>query len=155
MAAEAGYDIRGWSWTLAGAWRAVSHPTYFLDAIAGARLLDIRQNLDWTLSGNIGSIALPDRAGAREIRLREGDAIIGVKGRYTFGDGGRWFVPYYLDVGAGDSDLTTQAVVGLGRSFGWGDVVGSWRYLGYKMKPREGLQDLSFNGPMVSAVFHW
>jgi len=155
VTADASYKLRGWSWTLAGAWRAVSNPAYSLDAIAGARLLDIQQNLDWTLSGNVGSIALPDRAGARELSLHKWDAIIGVKGRYTFGDGGRWFAPYYLDVGAGGSELTTQAMAGLGYSFGWGDVVGSWRYLGYKMKAGDGLQDLSFNGPMVSAVFHW
>jgi len=155
VAADTRYDLRGWSWTLGGEWRAVSKPTYALDVVAGARLLDIQQNLDWTLTGNIGSVALPDRTGARESRLRNWDAIVGVKGRYTFGETGKWFVPYYLDVGTGNSDLTTQAVAGLGYSFGWGEVVGSWRYLGYNMKSGQDLQDLSFNGPMVSAVFHW
>ena len=106
-------------------------------------------------SANIGSVVPADRTGARESRLRNWDAIVGVKGRYTLGRNSSWFVPYYLDVGTGDSDLTTQAMIGVGRSFGWGDLVGSWRYLGYNMKSGQGLKDLSFNGPMVSAVFHW
>jgi len=155
VAADTSYDLKGWSWTLGGAWRAVSKPSYVLDVIAGTRLLDIQQTLDWTLSGNIGPVALPDRTGARESRLRNWDAIVGVKGRYTFGDMGKWFVPYYLDVGTGNSDFTTQAMTGVGYTFGWGEVLGSWRYLGYNMKPGQSLQDLSFNGPMVSAVFHW
>lgn len=41
------------------------------------------------------------------------DAIVGVRGSYRFGDTGRWRVPYYADVGAGDSDLTWQAMTGL------------------------------------------
>jgi hypothetical protein len=113
VAADVRYDLKGWSWTLGGAWRAVAKPAYALDVIAGARLLDIQQNLDWTLTGNVGSVALADRTGSRESRLRNWDAILGVKGRYTF------------------------------------------RYLGYNMKSGQPLQDLSFNGPMVSAVFHW
>jgi hypothetical protein len=34
------------------------------------------------------------------------DAIVGLKGRATFGEEHRWFVPYYLDVGTGESSLT-------------------------------------------------
>jgi len=44
---------------------------------------------------------------------------------------------------------------GVGYSFGRGEAVGSWRYLGYHMKSGRPLQDLSFNAPLVSAVFHW
>lgn len=155
VAADTRFDLRGWSWTIGGEWRAVSRPSYALDVIAGARLLDIQQKLDWTLTGNVGSVALPDRTGARESRLRNWDAIVGVKGRYAFGQSDKWFMPYYVDVGTGDSELTTQAMLGVGHSFGWGEVVGSWRYLRYNMKSGQGLQDLSFNGPMISAVFHW
>jgi hypothetical protein len=41
---------------------------------------------------------------------------VGVKGRYTFGDDGKWFVPFYLDVGTGQSQLTWQISSGLGYS---------------------------------------
>ena len=58
------YDLRGWLWTLAGTWRAVSTPTYRLDVLGGTRMLDIKETLNWQLGGNVGSIALPDRAGS-------------------------------------------------------------------------------------------
>ena len=155
VAADARYELNGWSWTLGGSWRAVSKPNVNLDVIAGARLLSIKQKLDWTLTGNIGAVPVPDQTGARESSLSNWDAIIGVKGRYTFGASGKWFLPYYLDVGTGNSDFTSQAMGGIGYSFGWGEVVGSYRYLGYEMKSGQGLQDLKFSGPMLSAVFHW
>ncbi len=41
---------------------------------------------------------------------------------YIFGAGHAWSVPYYLDVGTGDSDLTWQGLLGLAYSFGWGDL---------------------------------
>ena len=155
VTANTNYDLTGWSWTLGAEWRAVAKPDYSLDLIAGARLLDVKQKLNWTLTGNVGSVALPDRTGARESHLTNWDAIIGVKGRYTFGETRKWFIPYYLDIGTGNSDMTTQAFAGVGYSFSWGEIVCSWRYLGYNMRSGEGLQDLSFNGPMLSAVFHW
>ena len=153
--ADVNYDIEGWSWTLGGAWRAVQQPDLSLDLIAGARLLDINQKLDYTLTGNVGSIPLPDQSGARKSSLSNWDAVVGVKGRYRFGDSRKWFMPYYLDVGTGNSNYTTQAMAGVGYTFGWGEVVGAWRYLGYDMKSGQPLKDLSFSGPMVSAVFHW
>ncbi len=67
----------------------------------------------------------------------------------------KWFVPYYLDVGAGDSKSTWQAVTGVGYSFGWGDVVGAWRHLDYRMKSGNAVESLSFSGPGIAAVFRW
>lgn len=149
------YDLRGWLWTLAGTWRAVSTPSYRLDVVGGTRLLDMKQTVDWRLAGNIGSIPLPDQQGVRTTSLVNWDAIVGVKGRAAFGDGLRWFVPYYLDIGAGESKFTWQAIAGVGYSFGWGDVVGVWRYIDYRMKSGSVIESLSFNGPGVAAVFRW
>jgi hypothetical protein len=153
--ADVHMDTTGLAWTLGGSYRAIATPDLSFDVVAGARLADLTVKLDWTLRGNIGSVPVPDRQGSREFGIKNWDAIVGVKGRFLFGEGRRWSVPYYLDVGTGDSDLTTQALIGVGYSFGWGEVVGAWRLLDYNMKPGSGLQDLTFSGPMVSAVFRW
>ena len=107
------------------------------------------------LAPRIGAIALPDVNRSVTTHQDNWDAIIGVKGRYGFGQGSPWFLPYHLDVGAGNSKSTVQAVAGVGYAFGWGDITGTWRYLSYHMKSDSRLQDLTFSGPMVSAVFHW
>ena len=147
--------LSGWSWTLAGSYRLATTPRYHVDVIAGARLLDIETRLDWALAGNVGSVALADRAGSRTTRQKNWDFIIGAKGRLSLGAAGKWFVPYYLDIGTGDSQKTVQANTGLGYAFSWGDVVGSWRYIDYDMKSDATVQNLRFSGPMVAAVFHW
>jgi hypothetical protein len=95
------------------------------------------------------------RSRARGDSLQNWDAIVGVRGRLTFGEGRRWFAPYHLDVGTGESDITWQAMAGLGYSFGWGDVLAAWRYLDYDMKSGETIESLNFNGPLVAAVFRW
>ncbi|MBK9245399.1 MAG: hypothetical protein IPM30_11275 [Burkholderiales bacterium] len=149
------FDMKGWVGTLAGTYRAVVRPGYLLDVVAGARVLDIRQKLNWTFTGDLGQIPLPDRAGTREVDGQNWDAIVGVKGRYAFGDGQRWFVPYYLDIGAGQSKFTWQAVGGVGYSFGWGDVLAAWRYTDYEMKSGKALEAMTFSGPAVGALFRW
>jgi hypothetical protein len=153
--AKADYDLKGWGWTLAGSWHAVTNPAATLDVVAGARLLDIEQMLSWEITGNVASIPLPGRAGTSKVGLSHWDGIVGVKGRLALSADRKWFAPYYLDVGAGESKLTWQAVGGVGYSFPWGDVVGTWRHLDYEMKSGTAIQSLSFNGPSVSAVFRW
>lgn len=154
-ASNLNYDMKGWVGTLAGTYRTVNRPDYTLDVVAGARVLDIRQKLNWTVTGDVGQIPLPDRAGTREVDEQNWDAIVGVKGRYAFGDGQRWFVPYYLDIGAGQSKFTWQAIGGIGYSFGWGDVVAAWRYTDYEMKSGKNVEEMTFNGPAIGAVFRW
>ena len=153
--ANAQLDIKGWAWTLGGTYRVVTKPDYTMDVIGGTRLLDIKQTLGWSLAGNIGSVPTPGRAGNLDTSLSNWDAIIGVKGRFAFGQDRKWFAPYYLDVGTGNSDMTLQAMGGIGYSFKWGDVLASWRYIDYKMKSGSKIEDMNFNGPAVSAVFHW
>ena len=143
------------AWTLAGSYRVVPDVRSPVDVFAGARMLDIKEKLGWQLSGNVGSVPLPGRSGNLETKAQNWDAIVGVKGRMAFGAERKWFVPYYLDVGAGESDLTWQAMGGIGYAFGWGDIVGSWRYLDYKMKSGSNVEKLNFSGPAVAAVFHW
>lgn len=153
--ATVGYDLKGWIATMAGTYRMVGDPDFTADAVFGARWLDMSPKVNWTLTGNVGQFALADRAGTREVDESNVDAIIGVKGRKSFGADNRWFVPYYLDIGTGQSKFTWQAIAGLGYAFGWGDVVGAWRYTDYDMKSGDAIQDLSFNGPAIAVVFHW
>jgi hypothetical protein len=153
--ANATFDLKGTAWTLAGEYRMLADAGSTVDLFAGARLLDIKQTLDWQLSGNIGSIPLPGQAGKLSASLQNWDAIVGVKGRVALGAEKKWFAPVYLDVGTGESDLTWQAMAGVGYAFQWGEVVGVWRYLDWKMKSGSAVESLNFNGPAVAAVFHW
>jgi hypothetical protein len=140
---------------VAGEWRLTSDPRFTADALAGVRLFEINERLDWTLSGSIGPIVPSSRTSSSRVSETVWDGIVGIKGRYAFGENGAWRLPYYVDIGTGQSDLTWQAVAGIGYAFSWGDVSGLWRYLDYDMKNSSRIETIHFNGPMIGATFHW
>ena len=151
------YDlgIKGSAWTIAGEYRVQSTREATVDLLLGARYLDIRPRISYGLNGDVSSVPIASRGGSFEIKAENWDAIVGIKARYVFGDGLRWFVPLYADVGGGESKLTWQAAAGLGYSFGWGDIVGMWRYLRYEFKSDAAIEDLTLNGPMIGVTFRW
>lgn len=155
VSASLNFDLKSIVWTVAATYRTVASQQTALDVFGGARLLDTKVTLDWTLNGNIGPIPAPGRAGTSETRDSYIDGIVGIKGRTAFGTDRKWFVPYYLDVGTGESDLTWQAMGGLGYAFKWGELISGWRYVDYKFKSDSPNESESFNGPFLGAAFHW
>lgn len=148
-------DLKATVWSIAGEYRLMTSPEATLDLLGGARLLDLKESMEYEVTGNVGTIPLPGRAGNSSSNLTNWDAIIGVKGRVLLGDEKKWYLPYYADVGAGESKSTWQAMTGVGYRFGWADVVVVWRYIDYKMKSGTSIESLNANGPAVAAVFRW
>ena len=126
-----------------------------LDLFAGARLSNVKVNQDWQLTGNIGPIPLPGRAGSSEVTTSVWDAVIGAKGRFALGTDRTWFVPYYLDVGSGDSELTWQVLGGVGRALEWGDVTATWRYIDYQTGADIGIEQQDMSGPQIAFAIRW
>ena len=153
-AADIHYDLEGWAWTLTGNYR-LSSGARTLDLLAGARLLDIESGLKWNVTGDVSSVPVIDREGAHTSRLRNVDAIVGLKGRIGFGQSEQWFVPYHLDLGTGESDFTWQAMAGFGYTFDWGDFLVALRYIDYDMQSGSTIKSLTFNGPTFGVVFRW
>ncbi len=100
--------------------------------------------------------ALPEldlvRAGSVSKNKENWDAIAGFKGQISFGDTA-WFMPYYFDIGFGDSDLTWQALLGIAYRFDWGNVNLSIRSLSYEFDEADA--DLRFTGPALGVSFVW
>jgi len=149
-------DVKTSLLTLAGTYGAVQRPEYNMNVVFGTRMLGLKQRLDYTISGDFGGIEPPvGRSGRVEVSPTNWDAIVGASGRWRFGDGQRWFAPYYFDIGTGNSRFTWQAILGLGYSFGWGDVVAAWRYTDYDFKSGEPVQSLTLQGPAVGVSFRF
>jgi len=155
VTADLDFDLKTTIWMLAGNYRIAGGPEGSFDLLAGARLASFKQTLDWEFAGNLGPIAPPPRTGSRNASVDQWDAIVGLKGRRFLGSEHKWVVPYYVDVGAGDSDLTWQAALGLGYAFQWGDVELVWRYLDYDLASGGPIEDMNFNGPALGATFRW
>jgi hypothetical protein len=148
-------DLKTWIWTVAGTYNLVSNPDYSLDLVGGARMLDMTSALDYAFSPSVLGHPLGGRSGRSEVSETNWDAVVGVKGRAYFGDDRKWFVPYYVDIGTGQSQLTWQVNAGVGYQFGWGSVIATWRYLDYDFKSDSKIESMSLNGPTIGVAFRW
>lgn len=155
VTANLSLDAKTWIWTIAGTYSIMSTPEHSMEALFGARMVDVKETLNWGLAGNFGSLGTPGAAGRTEVTMTNWDAVVGIKGRVSFGDERRWFMPYYLDIGTGQSKFTWQAFLGAGYAFKWGSVVAAWRYLDYETEPGDPIQNVNFSGPMLGLAFHW
>jgi hypothetical protein len=152
---NADYDLEGWAWTVAGTYALSQSPTYESNLMFGARMLNLKQTLNWTVNGNVGQFGLPGATGRSEVDATNWDVIVGAKGNLAVSADRRWSVPYYFDIGAGESKLTWQALLGVSYSFDWGSVVAAWRYMDYEFKDDAQLDHMRFNGPGIGVTFRW
>lgn len=136
--------------TLAGTYQAIDRPEHELQLLAGTRMLRDRQRLKYRLSAPVAGMA---RSGTLHARSTQWDAIVGVMGRQRLARAPHWFIPYYLDVGTGDSRFTMQASLGLGYAFRWGEISAAWRYIDYHYKSDSPVSRLRYTGPTVGVTW--
>ena len=120
------------------------------DFVFGARYLELDTDilLDFNLGGPDLDIKVPLSDSGHVW-----DAIVGLSGKARLGD--RWFIPWGANIGAGNSDLTWSARAGVGfEAAPWVDIVASYRYLKWELDG-EVVDDLSFSGAMLGAVFRF
>jgi hypothetical protein len=79
------------------------------------------------------------------------DALVGVRGRYDFSE--RWYVPYYADIGTGESDSVVDLLAGVGYRFQRVDLVAAWRYLDYDFGNDFPLKTMTVNGPLIGVEY--
>ena len=152
---DARLDMKSWLWTVAGSYSLSRSDTHLVDLTFGARMLDLTQELNWAVSGEIGELPLEGNEGFSKVSATNWDAVIGLQGYNLVGSNGSWVIPWLVDVGTGDSDLVWQAMAGFGYRFGWGDVLLTYRYLDYENDDDKLISDLTMSGAMVAASFTW
>ena len=90
--------------------------------------------------------------GNPEVLPRNSNALVRTKVRMALGR--NWLGFLYVDLGAGDSALRWQGLVGIQGGHGF-DLLGGWRRVTYRFSPGMGFDSLDFNGPFVGATFAW
>jgi hypothetical protein len=152
-------EMQSTIWTLAGGYNLVHGPKASLDLIGGVRYLSLEATTNWQLTASVvgpgGGGAVFPAAGSVTEKGEVWDGIVGVKGQFRLGEG-KWFVPYQLDAGTGDSDSTWQAQAGIGYSFRWGDLVLGYRYLAWEQDDdSKVIRDLELYGFGLGGVFRF
>jgi hypothetical protein len=146
---SASLDLQGLVLQFLGGYSLYSEGSSRLDLIGGARFLD----LDTDLFLELQSLG-PGQSRAISDSLSTWDAIVGLKGNTSLGE--RWYMPYYVDVGAGDSKLTWQAAAGIGFRAGrvW-DLALVYRHLEWDFDSTRLIDDINFSGPTLGVIFRW
>lgn len=146
------FDNRSTAVDLVGGYEVIRAPWGNIDLLGGARYANIYAEVGWSLSGPLGKVA-PSGGAAQTAVIWDG--ILGVKGQINFGSGSKWYLPYYLDGGAGSANWTWNAYLGVGYRFHWGNIVLAYRNLSYYMDDPGLVEKLQLSGPALGAVFHW
>jgi len=154
VTANLSLDAKTWIWTIAGTYGLINSPDHSMEVLLGARMVDMEQTLNYSFSGNIASLGLAGPTGSKSVSVTNWDAVVGIKGQVFFDADRKWFLPYYLDIGTGQSKFTWQTMLGVGYQFSKSaSVVAAWRYLDYEMDSGNPIQTLNFNGALVGLVF--
>lgn len=134
--------------TVAPTFNIQSSPSLQLDGLVGARVM-------WQNAKTTISLPQSGQSVSESSNLQLAAGIAGVKGRYNF-ENSKYFVPFYLDVGAGQSSsFTSQAYLGVGRTFDWGDVSLVAKNVYYQLKPNQNTVDLNMFGAAIAATFRF
>lgn len=145
-------DMKASITTFAGGYNLVDNESVTLDLMGGARYawVDTDLKLDLTRNG-----ILLQTSRQQKVSDSKGlwDGIVGVRGQFNLTD--HWYMPYYADVGTGESDLTWQALAGVGYKFKRVDVAAVYRYLDYDFDSDYLLKDLTISGPALGVRYNF
>lgn len=134
--------------TLAPTYTLQNTPKLYLDGLLGARMF--WQNAETSISATQTEASLSTAS-----NLQLFTPIVGLKGRWNLNDS-KYFVPFYVDVGGGESSsITSQAYVGVGRVFDWGDISLIAKNTYYQYKPNKATVDTNMFGFALSATFRF
>jgi hypothetical protein len=131
-----------WIVTAAGGYTITETDKYSLDLLVGARHLSLDLPLKFQIDTIKKKVTPSDNAW---------DGIIGVKGEVDLAD--KWFLTYYADAGAGDSDLTLQTSVALNYRFKKVDATFGYRYLDWDFDDDSDIEDITLEGPYAGVKF--
>ncbi|PRY26077.1 hypothetical protein CLV78_101170 [Aliiruegeria haliotis] len=131
-------DIKERIFSFGGGYKLAQTDSYQLYGTFGARYLNL--DTDFQVDANAQSFKFSDSASYW-------DAVVGLNGRAMINE--NWFVPFNFDIGTGQSDMTWQALVGIGYEYGRGDVVFGYREMDWDLPEDEFVTSYNKAGPFL------
>ncbi|HEX4014923.1 MAG TPA: hypothetical protein VHX17_13690 [Candidatus Cybelea sp.] len=141
-------------WELAAGYTFAHGHNADLGGFMGIRQFPV--NLSISYNATIGRRGLIAPSGTVSSSELTSDVVVGLRGRAFLGNG-RWYLPYYADVGSGltINNQTWEAMGGAGYEFAHGQtLLATYRTLNYNgFPPNQHVQHLSMAGPLLGYTF--
>jgi opacity protein-like surface antigen len=146
-------SLKGTVPTILAGMNVIKTSNYHMDVLAGWRRADL--DLKFDRSARLTPFSPLKKS------LTYDDFLVAINGEYQFSDT-KWSMPYYADIGAGDSDMTWQALIGIDYAFESWKLHLNYRHLDYDFGDMGNatlpiMQDvgLVFSGPSIGAKFEF
>lgn len=146
IALDGSIELKSWVITPTVGYNLIDSKTGTLDAFAGARYLSLDSTVKLSSVGPLG-------AHYKKITPSDNytDGIIGVKGKLNLE--GNWSLPYYLDIGSGDSETTWQTYAGIDYQIDNVNILAGYRYLEWDFG--DAIDTLNVSGPVVAIKYQF
>lgn len=141
--ATADLDIDSWVFSAGVGYEVMKSDNAMMSVVAGLRYLDLEVETDLSRNGT----QVHGMSGSQDLL----DGLIGLRGFIKLNE--NWFLPYYADIGTGDSDYSYNLFAGIGYQFGWGDVRFGYRHLAIEMEDEKFMEDMTVSGPILGIGF--
>lgn len=144
-------DFEMSSWVVQGGvgYNLIDTESGRLAVLGGLRYLYVDVDTEVHIQGTLADIHI-------DVSDSEGiiDGIVGFRGGYNFNE--NWYLPYYADIGTGDSDVTYQLFAGIGYRFSWGHIRAGYRYLAWEFDDDDMImEDMDIHGPIAGVTFNF
>jgi hypothetical protein len=138
--------LKGFITTLGGSYRVLENDTTALSLLAGARYLKLETDLKFDIGQGAIKKKVSDSGSVW-------DGVVGIRGQTDLNE--QWYLTYYADVGAGESDLTWQILAGVNYRFASVDAALGYRYLEWDFNDNDIFDDLNLSGPYLGVRFQF
>lgn len=135
-------ELKNWIFGLAAAYEIAETPCSTFEVLGGARYLSIETDLQ--------VVAGPFSLSTSETN-DVWDAFVGISGHVDLSE--KWYLNYYADVGAGESDFTWQALTSVSYRMKKFDLAFGYRYLDWEFDKFGPVDNLHVNGPYLGLKF--
>jgi len=146
-------DLKAFASTFGAGYRVAKTTNTTLHAIGGVRFLWFDGTVTIDATESIFGSPIDGQTIRDKAVDTSWDAIIGLRGKTDLND--KWYVSYYGDIGAGNSDLTWQALVAVNYRMKWADITLGYRYADWKLNDFKPFDELNLGGPFLGAKFRF
>lgn len=138
-------DITSWVINLLAGYNMISTEQATLDAIFGTRYFSLDSDLTLKVNSLSGRTLNDSQA--------VWDGVIGLRGELNLNK--KWYLPYYADIGTGQSDNTWQLMGGVGYRYNWGELKLVYRHIEWDLGSDGLIETINISGPAFGATWNF